>query len=129
MPLQYDMTGIDPALAARINATLTAARAVPDAKLNDIEAKVQQNGINFVVITNQIPPGFKDTGAAYMNARPQDGFNDTLYIVIPADRKYLTTGGAELDPGLGVVHELGHNQVGRPTQPTREGEAAAVQDH
>jgi hypothetical protein len=129
MPLQYDMTGIDPALAARITATLDAARAVQDSKFNDIESKVQANGINFIVITSQIPSGFNDTGAAFMNARPTGGFNDTLYIVIPADRKFLTTGGSEIDPGIGVVHELSHNQLGRPTEPTREGEAAAVQDH
>jgi hypothetical protein len=129
MPLQYDMTGIDPELAARITQTLNAARVVPDSKLNEVEANVQSNGINFVTITNQIPPGFQDTGAAYMSARITTGFNDTLVIVIPSDRKYLSTGGTELDPGISVSHEVSHYQPGRPTVPTPAGEAAAVQDH
>jgi hypothetical protein len=129
MPLQYDMTGIAPALAAQITQTLNAALAVPDSKLNEVEAKAQLNGINFVTITNQIPPGFQDTGAAYMSARITTGFNDTIVIVIPTDRKYLSAGGTEIDPGIGVSHEVSHYQLGRPTEPTPAGEAAAVQDH
>ena len=129
MPIQYDTTNVNPALAAQVNSTLSAARQVPNSKLNQIEASVQSNGINFVVITDQIPVGFIDTGSAYMSSRATAGFNDTLYIVIPSSRQFLTTGGTEIDPGIGVVHELGHHQLGRPTERSQEGEALAVQDH